>query len=69
MTKQQEKELKKNIREIIDAQFRRGMKEGAYGMAGAIYDKIQNFKGRDYALLIEEISHFLHKALGLINKE
>lgn len=45
------------------------MREGAYGMAGAIYDKIKNFKGGDYALLIEEISHFLHNALGLIDKE
>lgn len=60
------KEVEKVIKEKLTEQFQRGVREGAYGVAGAIHKIIQKNKNcPDLGKTINEIEAFLIPALGL----
>jgi len=64
MTKKQEEAMKEMFREHLQAQFTRGMKEGAIGFVGAIYKMIQEDDGSDPQGLINQILTFCSYSLG-----
>ena len=68
MDKKLEKWLNGYIKEKMEQQFRRGMEQGAYGIAGAISEIVNSYHGGDCKELIEKLNAFLKPALNLKNK-
>lgn len=69
MTKEQEQQFEQVFKEKLQEQFTNGMRQGAYGIAGAVHDMIQANKGGNNTVLINKIEQFLIPALGLNKKK
>lgn len=62
------KKVEEVIKEKLTEQYRRGVREGAHGVAGAIYDIIRKHNGPNLEELIQEIESFLKPALGIMER-
>ena len=61
--------VKDIIKADLEKQFDRGVRAGAYGIAGAIHAMIAEYSGEDNSELVKNIDAFLKPALGLKDKQ
>lgn len=60
------KKVEEVIKEKLTEQYRRGFRDGAYGVAGAIHDIIRKHNGPNLEELIQEIESLLKPMLGIV---